>query len=243
MNNQIEKNVPDNKDFNVEMYRNENDVTKKFNSKILLGIIIVLSIIIVILIFIKARPCTITNQEEINKCNDQTKLLEEERIALAKDLYTTAKDIVGDIYLNTERICGPFIYEYNKKGEIISASFYKAGTSKFTSYQDFANYIRSRFSYELSNTLLNANTFKSVDGLLYCAKASRTANNRYIGLDSISLDTDQDNLLTFTLKEKYFAEGEDTACLSDCNYDYKENKFVLEYSNAHYLIKEFTLPY
>lgn len=236
-------NIQENKDFNVEMYRNETDATKKFNTKILFGIIIFLVIVIIVLIFIKARPCTVTNEAEIESQKNRIENLEKETLSLSKDLYMMARDVVGDIYINTERLCGPFIYEYDKKGQVINAEFYRSGNSKFNSYQDLVTYIKSRFGYELSNTLLNTNTFKNVDGALYCAKSSRTANNRYIGLESITLETREDDTLTFEVREKYFAEGEDLTCVNDCNYTYTKNSFVLEYSDDHYLVKSFVLPY
>lgn len=240
-NNQT--NMQENKDFSVEMYRNETDATKKFNTKILIGIIIFLVLVIGVLIFIKARPCTVTNESEIQAQKNTIESLEEESLAMARDLYLMARDVIGDIYINTERLCGPFIYEYDKKGQVINAEFYRSGNSKFSTYQSLVTYIKTRFSYDLSNTLLNVNTFKNVDGALYCAKSSRTENNRYIGLESIILEKREDEVLSYTVKEKYFAEGEDLTCLSDCNYTYTKNNFVLEYSDGHYLVKEFTLPY
>ena len=245
MNNQsLNKPSPSiNNDYNKispHMYKNENDMSNIIIKRILIGIIIVLVIALIATYFIlssKIKPCDNASlQSEVNE-------LKNSNTALAKELYFRARDIVGDIYTDTTRICGPLNNELDDRGKEIVSEFNKSTNSKFITYQSLSTYIKSAFTENMANDLLSLNRFKSVDSNLYCSKSMRTKNNRYIDMEEFKLDKEDSDKMEFTVKEKYFADDESVECIDDCKYSYKENKFVIEDKNNHWLVSEFTLPY
>lgn len=239
-NNQSNEIKSDYNKISPNMYRNENNMSNIIIKRILIGIIIILVIALIATYFIlssKIKPCDNASlQTEVND-------LKEANTLLARELYFRARDVVGDIYTDTTRICGPLENELDERGKEIVSEFNKSTNSKFISYQSLSSYIKGIFMEDLANDLLSLNRFKSIDSNLYCSKSSRTRNNRYIDLEEFKLSNESSGKMEFTISEKYFADDESIECIDDCKYSYKENKFVIEQKNNHWLVSEFTLPY
>lgn len=234
-NQNINLNNNDNGSINPIMYKNENDMSKITYIRALYVIIAILVIAVVILI-LKKRPITSTAKE-----NELTKDLTNYKEVITKlgvESYYKAKDIYGDFILDTSRICGTM-----DTSTLIDNYYMKSTNPKFTTYTDLINYVRTYFYGNIVNNLVTSTDFKNYQGHLYCSSKHRNKNTRYINLESITLDNFALDKLEYTVKEKYFSDTEDINCTENCNYIYKENKFIIEKKDNRWLVTEFTIPY
>lgn len=219
------------------MYKNENDMSQIVLRRILYLVILVLVVVIIILI-VKRQPeevkCPCDNQTFIDKLDVSQNINKE----LGLEMYYKVRSVYEDFALDTSRICGNM-----SNTTLVDNYFMKSTSTKFTTYIELANYVRNYFYNTPANTLLSNNMFKNKDGHLYCVYSTKKKNPTYIEMEELKLEDISANKLTYKVKEKYFAERESTDCVENCNYEYKENIFILEKVNGRWLASDFTLPY
>lgn len=229
-------NIP-NSNIKMGMYKNENDMSQITLRRILYVIIFILVVVIVILL-IKGKPKELICENENEVFVADYNLAKQTNIELGKEMYYNAKDAYSSFILDTNIICGTL-----DKATTVDNYFMKSTNTKFTTYPELESYVKSYFYGDLVTILLSPNKFKNVGGSLYCVEESRAKNVRYIGAESINLINREANRMEYKVKEKYFATGENLDCLSNCNYEYKENLFVVEKKDERWLVTEFVLPY
>lgn len=242
-NNEQNNNIPNDSNLNNNdnatirpvMYKNENDMSRITYIRVLYVVIFIL-LIIVLILFFKKRPVTSTSREE--ELSNNLKDYQEVIIKLGEESYYKAKDIYGDFILDTSIICGNM-----SSSTLIDNYYMKSENPKFTTLSELTNYVKNYFYGNIVNNLITNTDFKNYQGNLYCSSKHRNKNIRYIGLDTITLDNFTLDKIEYTVKEKYFAEEEDINCIENCNYVYKENKFIIEKKENRWLVTEFTIPY
>lgn len=229
--------TPKNSNIKLGMYKNENDMSNIVFKRVMYTIVAILIIIIIILI-LKRKPNKVACPCDNELFTSKLEVAENINKDLGLEMYYKARDIYGDVALDTSRICGTM------SNDTLVDSYFMASTSpKFQTYTELASYIRSYFYGTPASTLLTANKFKNYGGKLYCVKESRVKNIRYIGVEDFKVEDVSASKITYKVKEKYFADNESVDCLENCNYTYKENIFVLEKKDNRWLVSDFTLPY
>jgi len=235
--NNVNNNLNNNENINIKpiMYKNENDMSQITLRRILYAVILILVIVIIILLFKKRPIVSTTKEQELQTKLDNYKTV---LVEFGKESYYKARDVYGDIVLDTERICGSL-----DPNTLVDNYYMKATNSKFLTYPALKEYIGNYFYGNIINSIITVNRFKNYGGSLYCIAQDRSKNNRYIGVESIELSSFELDKLEYNVKEKYFADNESLDCLDNCQYEIKENKFVLEKKDNRWLVVEFILPY
>lgn len=229
--------TPKNNHIKLGMYKNENDMSNIVFKRTMYVIVAILVIIIIILI-IKRKPSKVVCPCDNELFTSKLEVAESINKDLGLEMYYKARDIYGDIALDTTRICGEM-----SNDTLVDSYFMASASSKFQTYTELASYIRSNFYGVPASTLLTSNKFKNYGGKLYCVKESRVKNIRYIGVEDFKVEDISASKITYKVKEKYFADNESIDCLENCNYIYKENVFIIEKKDNRWLVSDFTLPY
>lgn len=126
----------------------------------------------------------------------------------------------------------------NSQVTINDEIYVKVCNSNFKTVEDLKKYVNEYATKDYTNTLMGSNYIND-NNSLYILPVAIEKDSNYKGFVSYNVKQVSSNKIIYLVKSKY-TEKE---CSEDCEYTYKEHKFVLERENNKWLVSNMEMPY